>query len=221
MRRKGANKKTMNIQDIIHILLNFEVDDIPCFIARDLSNLPPLTQDHFDLASVMRNVSHMQHELSSLATLKYDMTILQAPMTDFTQRRHADDSDNRIIQMQDDERSADPVLTPARRGRVDSYTANDHTTPKTSMANEQTMPTTYTENDQTLTSTQSPCVSALTPTATVDQPTALPRLSYSRCTAREGVSLSLGRCERSRRSNGTCSPARGTQHNHVISSMEV
>ena len=55
VRRKGANKKTMNIQDILHIILNFEVEDIPCFVARDLSNLPPLTQDHFDLASVMRN----------------------------------------------------------------------------------------------------------------------------------------------------------------------
>ena len=209
----------MNIQDILHILLNFEVEDIPCFVARDLSNLPPLTQDHFDLASVMRNLSHMQHELSTLATLKDDMTILQAQMTDFIQRRHADDSNNQIIQTQDDERSADPVLTPARRGRVDSSTANDHTTPTTSMANEQTPPTTFTandqtppttftvneqttpttstanqqtlttSNDQTLTSTQSPCVSALTPTATVDQPTALPRLNYSRC-VREGVSLS-------------------------------
>ena len=57
------------------------------------------------------------------------------------------------------------------------------------MANEQTLPTTSMENDQTLTSTQSPCVSALTPTATVDQPTALPRLRYSRC-VREGVSFS-------------------------------
>ena len=95
-----------------HILNNFEVEDIPRFVARDLSNLPPLTQDHFDLASVMRNLSHMQHELSTLATLKDDMTILQAQMTDFTQRRHADDSDNQIIQTQDDERSADPVLTP-------------------------------------------------------------------------------------------------------------
>ena len=112
VRRKGANKKTMNIQDILHIILHFEVEDIPCFVARDLSNLPPLTQDHFDLASVMRNLFHMQHELSTLATLKDDMTILQAQMTDFTQRRHADDSDNQIIQTQDDERSADPVLTP-------------------------------------------------------------------------------------------------------------
>ena len=75
----------MNIQDILQILLNFEVEDIPCFVARDLSNLTPLTQDHSDLASVMRNLSHMQHELSTLATLKDDMTILQARMTDFTQ----------------------------------------------------------------------------------------------------------------------------------------
>ena len=114
VRRKGANKKTMNIQDILHILLNFEVEDIPCFVTRAFSNLTRLTQDHFVLASVMRNLSHMQHELCTLATLKDYMTILQARMTDFTQRRHADDNDNQIIQTQDDKRSADPDVTPAR-----------------------------------------------------------------------------------------------------------
>ena len=196
VRRKGANKKTMNIQEILHILLNFEVEDIPCFVARDLSNLPPLTQYHFDLASVMRNLSHMQHELSILATLKDDMTILQAQMTDFTQRRHADDSDNQIIQTQDDERSADPVLTSARRGRVDLSTANDHTTPTTSMANEQKLPTTSTENDQTLTSTQSPCVSALTSTATVDQPTALPRSATADACEKASLSRALREIEK-------------------------
>ena len=53
VRRKGANKKSMTVQDMLHMLLNTEVDDIPCFVARDLARLPPLTQDHFDLATVM------------------------------------------------------------------------------------------------------------------------------------------------------------------------
>ena len=200
VRRKGANKKTMNIQDILHILFNFEVDDIPCFVARYLSNLPPLTQDHFDLASVMRNLTNMQHELSNLTTLKYDVNILQAQITDISQRRHADDSDHQISQSQDDDRSADAVLTPARRYRVDSsmvndqtppttFTANEQTTPTRSTANKQTLTTTSTSNDQTLTATQTPCVSALKATATDDQPNALPRLSYSQC-VRDGVSLS-------------------------------
>ena len=200
VRRKGANKKPMNIQDILHILLNFEVEDTPCFVARDLSNLPPPTQDHFDLASVMPNLTNMQHEISTLTTLKDDVKIIQAQISDISQRRHADESDHQVIQSQDYDRSADPLLTPARRDRVDSSTANvqtlpttfmanDRTTPTTPTANKQTLTTTSTANDQTLTST--PCVSVLTPTATVtdDQPTALPRLNYSRC-VRDGVSLS-------------------------------
>ena len=70
-----------------------EVEDIPCFIARHLSNLPPITQDHFDIAFVMRNITNMQHELSTRTTLKDDVNILQAQITDISQRRHADDSD--------------------------------------------------------------------------------------------------------------------------------
>ena len=150
VRRKGANKKPMNMQDILHILLNFEVEDIPCFVARDLSNLPPLTQDHFDLASVMRNLTNMQHELSTLTTLKDNVKILQAQISDISQRRHADDSDHQIIQSHDDDRSAAPVITPARRDRVDSSTANVQTLPTTFMANDHTTPTTSTANKQTL-----------------------------------------------------------------------
>ena len=201
----------MNIQDILHILLNFEVGDIPCFVVRDPSNLPPLTGDHFDIASVIRNLTNMQHELSTLTTLKDDVKIIQAQITDISQQRHADDSDHQIIQSQDDDRSADAVLAPACRYRVDTstanihmppttsmandqtphttLTANDQTTPTTSTANKQPLTTTSTSNDQTLTSTHIPWVSALTPTATDDQPTALSRLSYSRC-VRDGVSLS-------------------------------
>ena len=48
------------------------------------ANLPPLTQDHFDLASVMRNLTNMQHELSTLTTHKDDVTILQAQITDIS-----------------------------------------------------------------------------------------------------------------------------------------
>ena len=149
MRKKGANKKTMNIQDIRHILLNFEAEDIPCFVARYLSNFPPLTQDHFDLASPMRNLTNMQHELSTLTTLKDDVNIPQSQIFDISQRRHADNSDNEIIQWQDDDRSADTVITAVRRYRVDSSTANVHTLPTTSMANDQTPPTACTVNDQT------------------------------------------------------------------------
>ena len=67
------------------------------------------------------------------------MTITQAQMTDFAQRRHAAESDHQIIQKQDDEWSADPVLTPARRVSVDSSTANEQTLPATSTVNDHTL----------------------------------------------------------------------------------
>ena len=84
VRRKGANKKSMTVQDMLHMLLNTEVDDIPCFVARDLARLPPLTQDHFDLATVMRDVVNMRNDISSLLTLKDDVKTLSSQVFDMT-----------------------------------------------------------------------------------------------------------------------------------------
>ena len=82
VRRKGANKKSMTVQDMLHILLNTEVDDIPCFVARDLARLPPLTQDHFDLATVMRDVVNIRNDVASLLTLKDDVKTLSSQVFD-------------------------------------------------------------------------------------------------------------------------------------------
>ena len=82
VRRKGANKKSKTVQDMLHILLNTEVADIPCFVARDLARLSPLTQDHFDLATVMRDVVIMRNNISSLLTLKEDVTTLSSQVFD-------------------------------------------------------------------------------------------------------------------------------------------
>ena len=70
----------------------------------------------------MRNLTNMEHKLSTLATLKDDVNIYQAQITDISQQQNTDSSDHQIIQSQDDDRSADPALTPARRDRVDSVT---------------------------------------------------------------------------------------------------
>ncbi len=49
----------------IHIFpLNAEVEDVLCFIARDLTFLPPLSQDHFDHIAVMRDVVQMCNNIS-------------------------------------------------------------------------------------------------------------------------------------------------------------
>ena len=75
VRRKGANKKSMTVQDMLHMLLNTDVDDIPCFVARDLARLPLLTQDHFDLATVMRDVVNMRNDIV------FDINVLGKPTT--------------------------------------------------------------------------------------------------------------------------------------------
>ena len=51
------------MQDILNILLETEVCDMPVFMARDLSNLPPLSFNHFDISKVMRQLEAMRNEL--------------------------------------------------------------------------------------------------------------------------------------------------------------
>ena len=79
VRRKGANKKSMTVQDMLDILLNA---DIHCFVARGLARLPPLTQEHFDLATVMHDVVNMHNDISSLLTLKDHLTTLLSQVFD-------------------------------------------------------------------------------------------------------------------------------------------
>ena len=78
--RKGDNKRFEDTKDIIKAMLEFEVHNAPIFVARDLSNLPPLSLDNCDLVKLARD----------LETLKSDMTILkdnQKTMADIVQVR--------------------------------------------------------------------------------------------------------------------------------------
>ena len=36
--RRNVKKKNINVQDMLHFLLNFEVADLPSFVARDLAH---------------------------------------------------------------------------------------------------------------------------------------------------------------------------------------
>ena len=54
--RKGLNKKLNTMTDILNIFLVMTLEDLPLFVACDLSNLPPLSMDNFDMSSVVREM---------------------------------------------------------------------------------------------------------------------------------------------------------------------
>lgn len=61
--RKGNNKKNSELQDILNVLIEIKICDMPVFVTRDLGNLPPLSFDHFDITKVMRDIEVIRNEL--------------------------------------------------------------------------------------------------------------------------------------------------------------
>ncbi|KAF9808045.1 hypothetical protein SFRURICE_017217, partial [Spodoptera frugiperda] len=53
-RRRDGTKKS--IQDIITLLKEIDPDDVPTFVARDLNKLPPVTFDHVDVTSLLKDI---------------------------------------------------------------------------------------------------------------------------------------------------------------------
>lgn len=60
IKRQGPNKNTNNVTDIISLFQSLEVDRVPVFVARNLSNLPPISQNHFDMSSILREIETLK-----------------------------------------------------------------------------------------------------------------------------------------------------------------
>jgi len=67
IKRRGAGKKQSDMQDILNIFLEMPPDSVPIYVAKDLSNLPPLTMNTFDMSRIVKDME----------TLKLQVQILQ------------------------------------------------------------------------------------------------------------------------------------------------
>ena len=77
VKRQGPKKKQSDVLDIIGLC--HEVGSkLPVFVARDLSNLPPVSANSFDVASLMRDIEDMKLQLLGLA----DMSRLSREIND-------------------------------------------------------------------------------------------------------------------------------------------
>ena len=77
VKRQGPKKKQSDVLDIIGLC--HEVGSkLPVFVARDLSNMPPVSANSFDVASLMRDIEDMKLQLLGLA----DMSRLSREIND-------------------------------------------------------------------------------------------------------------------------------------------
>ncbi|PZC82043.1 hypothetical protein B5X24_HaOG211599 [Helicoverpa armigera] len=63
-RRRDGTKKS--IQDIITLLKETDPDDVPTFVAKDLSKLPPVTFDHVDVTCLLKDLVFLKASLADV-----------------------------------------------------------------------------------------------------------------------------------------------------------
>ena len=66
IKRKGKDKNINNIQDIVNIFLEMPPSSLPSYVAKDLSHLPPLTINCFDVASLVKDIESLKLQTSIL-----------------------------------------------------------------------------------------------------------------------------------------------------------
>ncbi|CAH1636245.1 unnamed protein product [Spodoptera littoralis] len=62
-RRDGTEK---SLQDIIDMLKKTDPDDVPDFVARELSKLPPVTFDHVDVTRLLKDITSLKGEMTKM-----------------------------------------------------------------------------------------------------------------------------------------------------------
>ncbi len=67
--RKGTNKKTSDVSDIID-LFHLVGGNVPTFVAKDLSKLPPISVDYVDMSSMLQDIIRMKADIRTLKEVK-------------------------------------------------------------------------------------------------------------------------------------------------------
>ncbi|XP_070546947.1 uncharacterized protein [Ptychodera flava] len=83
IRRQGQNKRSNNVQDMLALFHELDECDVPCFVASDLSRLPPIDVSHIDVSVLIKEIRVLQREVSQLkgnSTLDNRETGLQAEL---------------------------------------------------------------------------------------------------------------------------------------------
>ena len=77
LNRKGPKKNVQNLDDVVKRLneLDPESEVIPCFVARDLGNLPPITFNSIDVSVLLAKIESMHDEVQLMRGIEgwYDM----------------------------------------------------------------------------------------------------------------------------------------------------
>ncbi|KAJ2951694.1 hypothetical protein O0L34_g13856 [Tuta absoluta] len=64
--RKKKGKSVRNMEDILMIIKEIDPDKLPIYVARELHKLPPVTFDHIDATSLLKDIVILQNDVASI-----------------------------------------------------------------------------------------------------------------------------------------------------------
>ncbi|KAF9802838.1 hypothetical protein SFRURICE_021154 [Spodoptera frugiperda] len=65
-RKKGDTKIHKDLEDIITVLKSADPENIPIFVAKDLHKLPPVTFDHIDVTTLLKDLLMLRTQLAEI-----------------------------------------------------------------------------------------------------------------------------------------------------------
>lgn len=86
-RKDGKNKR--NLEDIICFFKEVDPEVIPIFVARDLQKLPPVSIDHIDVVSLLKDVTKLRNDLDFVKEKYVTVSQLQEVQLDIEQLKLA------------------------------------------------------------------------------------------------------------------------------------
>jgi hypothetical protein len=84
IKRKGDNKARDDLRDMIKLFLTLELKDCPVFVARNLSNLPPLSAGDQDILGLVQEIERLKSSMQILKDCQKDSSELTQLVSSLT-----------------------------------------------------------------------------------------------------------------------------------------
>ena len=85
IKRKGMDKSTNNMKDILNLFLSTDPNDIPSFCALDLSKLPPVSYNYVDMSILLKDMENVKHSKDILKSVQAETLCAMQNFRDQTQ----------------------------------------------------------------------------------------------------------------------------------------
>ena len=87
VKHRGEDRRLLDIKDIVNVFLQLPPAMIPRFVAEDLSVLPPLSTDCFDISRVVKDIENIKSQIQLLQEAQQTSLAVHAAICDGHQHR--------------------------------------------------------------------------------------------------------------------------------------